>query len=572
MIHRQLAIGAALATTLFFSSREARAQANYRLAPVGGRATLVGGTGLVYGRDSSSAFLNPATVVRVDPGHLSFSANFYEISLFSSKNWYAPGAVDQAHFPGVTDNGNGARVSTQGFDSLPGSLCVFLRVGELFFLNKFDKKQLGESQARLGICLASVSYDDFALNNEDYNQPNPNGSSRQAQTVRQSFRKIAVGPTYAMYVSRALALGASLHISHTGYRSIFETSSVASAPGGGSINQGFYNSAHGDSWDIAATVGATYRVGSHQTLALALEAPSIHAFGPGGYNSYVHYDGSGSATSSTDAAGTFAVHSPMRFALGTGIRESWGTFELNTSYHIPLASAYHAHFSGRALDVDSAGAQNERGNDLDLSARAKGAMNIGVGAEVFVAPYISLLTGASTDLSTVRGGKLANDQLAYFASDMSRVSGSLGVGSHGTGGSLLLGGEVSYSWGNRLAVNSYQLPARLDAVAAHNVSIVLVIAGTTSIQAIKRAVNDLGNAVDLVPLVPKDPNPPNKTPTEEAEDAKKKEDKKDLKEQKNEAKPPKKQTPKKPPAKPEGPPKPDDGPAPRVKGPADSDG
>ena len=151
------------------------------------------------------------------------------------------------------------------------------------------------------------------------------------------------------------------------------------------------------------------------------------------------------------------------------------------------------------------------------------------------------------------------------------MSASLGVGSHGTGGSLLLGGQLSYEWGDRLAVNSYQLPARLDPVAAHNVSLVLVIAGTTSIQALKRAVNDLGNAVELTPLTPKDPNPPNRTPSEELELKQKKDEKKENAEKKNDQKPPKKQTPKKPPTKPEGPPKPTDEPSPKIHGPADSE-
>ena len=43
-------------------------------------------------------------------------------------------------------------------------------------------------------------------------------------------------------------------------------------------------------------------------------------------------------------------------------------------------------------------------------------MNIGVGGEVAVAPYVSLLMGAGTDLSAVKSGTLSQDPMAYFGS------------------------------------------------------------------------------------------------------------------------------------------------------------
>ncbi|MDB4946799.1 MAG: hypothetical protein JWP97_6333 [Labilithrix sp.] len=495
------------AATLLVSTTAA-AQSNYRLAPVGGRSTLVGGTGIVFGNDSSSAFLNPATVVRLDPGHLSFSANFYQLSYFSSREWYQPGAIDQAKFGNIKDTGSGAQVSTAGFDSLPGSLCIFLRVGELRFLSKVDRKQFAESQARLGICLATVQNNDFSLNNEDYS----NNGARQSQTVRQSFRRIAVGPTYGMYVTNALAVGASVHLSRAGYRSIFESTSTGSGAGGVPVSQAFYNAGHGDSYDVTATVGATYRIGRYQTVGLTVEAPSLHIFGSGGLNHYTHDDGLGGQTHSVTADGAFAAYSPLRVALGTGVRYSWGTAELNASYHLPLASAYRAQLTGRAVDVGN-GNFGDRATSLDLSNRAKGAVNFGVGLENYVAPFLSVLSGISTDLSTVPAGRLVNDPMAFFPASTNRVAGSLGVGSHGTGGSLLLGAELSYEWGNRLAVNSYQEPARFEAVSSTQIGLLFVIAGTTSFSAIKRAVNDITNAVDLPAVLTPKEEPANRRET-----------------------------------------------------------
>ncbi|HSO38178.1 MAG TPA: hypothetical protein VLT33_36875 [Labilithrix sp.] len=506
-----LVIAVAVSLAPAFLSAPARAQSNYRLAPVGGRTTLVGGTGLAYGRDSASAFLNPATVVRVDPGRLSFSVNFYELSLFSSKSWYQPGPVDRARFGDLTTDA--ARVTTFGFDTLPGSLCVFLRVGELRFLSRTGRKELGESQARLGLCLASVQNQSFTLNREDYLQQNGSGGTRQAQAVSQSFRRIAIGPTYAMYVSNALVLGASIHFSRAGYRSSFESTTTSTGPGSRSITSAFFNSAHGDSYDVNATIGATYRIGRLQTVALVLEAPSLHAFGSGGLNHYTHYEGAGDATSTTTAQGSFAAYTPLRLGLGTGIHRSWGTAEVNVSYHLPLGSAYRATLAGRGTDIDN-GAVTDRDATLDLSRRGRGVVNIGVGGEIAVAPYISVLAGVGTDLSTVKSGTLASDPMTYFPSNTNRLTSSFGVGSHGEGGALLIGGELSYEWGDRLAVNSYQLPARFESVSTQSFGLLLVVAGTTSYKNITRAITDLGKAVDPTtgqPVPPK-PVPPKPAP------------------------------------------------------------
>jgi hypothetical protein len=500
----------ALATTLL--PRTAAAQSNYRLAPVGGRTTLVGGTGLAYGRDSASAFLNPATVVRVDPGRLAFSVNFYELSLFSASRWYTPGPVDRAHFGDVA--GSDASVQSVAFDTLPSSLCIFLRVGDIKWLAGDASKELRESQARLGICLATVQQSDFSFDREDFSSTNPTGGSRQSQTIRQSFRRIAVGPTYAMYVTNALAIGASIHASRAAYRSLFE--STATTYGGVSpVTSIFYSSARGDSYDLSATLGATYRIGRYQTVAAALELPSVHLFGPGGLNKYSHFDGAGDGTSSITANGNFAAYTPMRIALGTGIERSWGSAEVNVSYHLPVASAYTAKLDGRTLDVKS-GVATDRAATLDLSTPARGAVNFGLGGEVIIAPYLTLLSGVSTDLTTVPKGNLLADPMNYFPARTNRVGVSLGLGSHGDGGDLYLGGELSYSWGERLAINAYQLPAVLDTTQTQTFGLLVVIAGSTSFKAIRRAVNDLSNAVDPNAADPKKkpaPAPPSPAPT-----------------------------------------------------------
>lgn len=472
--------------------RAAEAQANNKLAPVGGRTTLVGGTGLVFGQDSASAFLNPATVVRIDSGRLAFSVNFYQLSLITAPSWYQPGAVDRSRFGDVRTEG--AAIDNFDFDTLPGSLCLYFKVSDIPFLAHATSKELREKKARLGMCLASVTNSIYSFNGEDYAQNGPFGVSRQSVNLRQSFRRIAIGPTYSMYVDDALAVGASVHLSRASHRSFVGNTSTlygSAAP----ISSVFYNASRGDSHELSFTIGATYRMNRHQTVAIAIEAPSLHLFGSGGINNYTHYDAAGeSVTQSVSAEGEFTAQSPLRVAIGTGIEEKWGTAELNVSYHMPLGNTYRAQLDGRSFSGSGA-TSVDQASSLDLSAGSRGVVNIGVGGEYFLSRAISVLGGVGTDLSLVPKGTLGNDPFNYYAARTNTVTGSLGWGSHGEGGDLLLGGEVSYGWGERLAVNAYQLPNRIETTEHRQIAVLLILAGSTSFRNIKRAVEDVTRAI-----------------------------------------------------------------------------
>jgi len=480
----------------------ARAQSTYRLAPVGGRTTLVGGTGLAYGHDSAAAFLNPATVVRVDSLRLSFSVNFYQFSLAKAPRWYQPGDVDRGRFGDVSRDG--AAIDNFDFDSLPGSLCLYFKVADIGFLSGEASKDLRERQARLGMCLASVQNGIYSYNDEGYSQANAFGVSRQSGSVRQSFRRFAIGPTYSMYVSNALAIGASLHVTRSSHRSIIGNTSTLYG-GAAPLSSVLYNTSRGDSHGLTMTVGATYRIGSRQTVAFALESPSLHLFGSGGISNYSHFDVPGeSGTRGVAASGSFATQTPLRVSLGTGIEGAWGSAEVNVAFHTPVGSAYKAKLDGRTIDSNGV-ATVDRDVSLDLSARARGAVNVGVGGEYFFTPGLSVLGGLSTDISAVPRGALGKDPFNFYPDDMNRLAASVGVGSHGPGGDLLLGGEFSYGWGDRLAPNAYQVPARVETTDVTQYAVLLVLAGSTSLKNIKRAVEDVTKALD--PSAPKTPAP-----------------------------------------------------------------
>ena len=481
----------------------ASAQGNHRLAPVGGRTTLVGGTGLVYANDSAAAFLNPATVVRIESGRLAFAVSFYQLTLAKAPRWYQPGAIDRATFGDVPSEG--ASTHNTDIDGLPGNLCLYLPIADIKVFAREASEELRARRARLGLCLANVERGSYTFNEESYAQAGPFGVSRQASSVRQTFSRFVIGPTYSMYIDNALAVGASLHFNRTSVRrSIGNTSTLYGS--GAAISSVLSNAARGDAHAVSATIGATYRIGSRQTVAAVIEVPSVHLFGSGGMSNFSHFDGpGGSGTSSVAASGSFATQTPWRFALGTGIAGAWGSAELNVSFHTPVGEAYRADLEGRSYEARGPSSA-DRSASLALSARSRGAVNIGIGGEYFFSPGLSVLAGLGTDISAVPRGALGRDAFTYFSADTHRAFTSFGVGSHGTGGDLLLGGELAYGWGEQLATNAYVLPPRVEATRLTQIQVMFVLAGSTSLRNITRAVQDVGHAIE--PKGTKKPAPP----------------------------------------------------------------
>ena len=499
-------VGLAVAFAIGASSAPAGAQSNYRTAPVGGRSQLLGGTGLTYGRDAAAAFLNPATAVLVDDQRLSFSVNFYTVSFVYAPRWYVPGPIDRSKFG--TLRIDDSTMTDVEFNALPSSLCIFLRMGDVKFLAQAQKDERARD-ARLGICFATISSQTFNFAAEGFSEVSSPSVTRQAQTLSQSYTRFAVGPTYAMHVSNALAIGASLHASLASHRSLLAAAATTYGAGASAINSIFYSGSRGDSFQVDATVGATLRFGK-QTVGMSLRSPSLHVFGVGGANRQSYFDGAGSNAALISAQGSFVSRSPPRLGLGTGIEGRWGQAELNSQVYFPINS-YSAELEGRQVTT-TGGVVDDQPSRVDVSERARGVVNFAAGAELFMSPKVSILTGLSTDFSAVpqgalRGGSLFN----YYPYQSHRVAGSFGVSSHGEGGELLVGAELSVGWGQRLAVNSYQLPPVIGTTGHGTYQLMLVVAGSTSLRALKRAVEDvrevIRNPKPLAPVLPNKPLP-----------------------------------------------------------------
>jgi hypothetical protein len=489
------------------STRAAHAQSNYRIAPIGGRSTLLGGTGMTYGRDATAAFLNPATGVLLDDTRLSFSVNFYTMSFVYAPSWYRPGPIDRTKFGDLQIDD--ALMTDLEFNALPSSLCVFFRAGDVSAFRR-AKKDPRTREARIGLCFATIQSQTFNFAAEGFSSTQTPGVTRQAQTLSQSFARFAAGPTYAMHISNAIAIGASFHGSLASHRSLLAASATTYGSTATPINSMFYSGSRGDSFQLEGIVGATLRFG-RQTVGLSIKSPSVHVYGVGGANQNSHFDGAGSASSTISTSGSFVSRSPLRLGLGTGFENERGQFELNMFVTPRLGSSYTAELEGSKIDTDGDQRVTDRPIVLNLHEPARGVVNFAVGGEVFMSDHVSLLSGISTDFSAVPDGALRRgDLFNYYPYRTHRVSASFGLGSHGSGGEVLIGGELSVGWGERLAVNSYQLPPVVGTTGHGTYQVMLVIAGSTSLRAIKRAVDDVRDVIKDPGKQPHNPSIPKK--------------------------------------------------------------
>lgn len=508
-VRRGAVLFAGIVGVLIATSSPAAGQASYRLSPIGGRTTLLGGTAMTYGRDAAAGFVNPATAVLVDDQRLSFSVNFYRMSLLTSSQWFQPGPVDRQRFGDVEPKD--ISINDFSFEPLPSSLCLFFKVGDMLtFLGKSAESKRTR-EARLGLCAATTSRSSLDLAAREYSNVGPSGVTRQSQTISQYQNRFALGPTYALRVDDRFSLGVAVHGVLSTHRNLMFNSAVTYGSGPTPVNTMFASASRGDAFGFDAILGATYKFGNRQTFGVAVQTPLAHVFGVASANGNTSFDGPGAASSGFSARGSLVVHTPLRLSIGTGFEASWGNVAFDVSYYTPT-TAYRTELEGNGIALSN-GNIDDRPKNLDSSQRTRGAVNMAVGAEIGLSSALSLLSGLSTDVASVRKGDLRAAEYNYIPERTHRVAASLGINSHGEGGEIMFGTELSYGWGERLAVNSYQTPPTLGTSPTDVFTMMFVIAGSTSLHNIKRAVDDVREVVN--PKAKKPETPPEKRDGEE---------------------------------------------------------
>ncbi len=237
-----------LVAALLLLAPSARAQGNYRSAALGGRSALMGDTGIALGTDGAAPFLNPATTVQVQ-STLAVSISFLTLDVQHASDWYAPGAD-------VT------RVSG---NAIPSTLCFFFRLPRLY--TPSDKSSDGGRQ-KLAACFGNTEIQSFDWVGQGFRTAGTPGAI-ETTSVHWAWQRFVVGPSYAVNLTPALAVGASVLGNFTNYSSF---ASVSQTVAGSAASSVFEDGASGSDFGLGAAFGATLHL-SRFTLGAMIQSP-----------------------------------------------------------------------------------------------------------------------------------------------------------------------------------------------------------------------------------------------------------------------------------------------------------
>lgn len=471
-----------LAAALLAHGSEARAQANPRSAPIGGRSALMGGTGVALARDGSAPFLNPATILNISDSGLAFSVNFYTFQATDLGTFHQPGAVDTARY-GALSLPNTSLDSSRA-DALPSTLCLFLTIGHWGDNVEQPEPDTGHRKGRrkLAACFGSLERQAFSATASGYSGDSGSVHATQAVSIQRSWNRIYVGPSYSVYVSDDVAIGAALDGIGTLASSTWSVDTLVTGARGGTSASAYDTAMSAYSIDLGAMFGLMWRIDDARVFGASISTPALHLFG--------HYDGTAGLQSSgpggtaklDTSSGGFSAPPPVRVGLGVGSETRRLRLEGDVGAYLPLTDLAH-------VDVQT--------QPNPPPVKSQPAVDAAIGAEYFVSPGFSFLGGASTDFTTLAPLPSAPPVGTLAESRTERVTGSFGIGSYGDGSELLMGLELSYAWGRSMAFDPFTQPTSLALVDQHTWTAMFIVAGSASLSAFRRTLRDLGRVVRI---------------------------------------------------------------------------
>ncbi|HEY3255952.1 MAG TPA: hypothetical protein VGJ91_18465, partial [Polyangiaceae bacterium] len=399
----RVAILAALIISLIVTgTTRARAQANDRSSPLGGRSALMGNTGIALGRDGAAPFLNPATVVGINDRRLAFSVNFLALQINHFKDWHQPSSVDPRFGELSLDDRS---ISSSRITTVPSTVCLFLSLSALkepaatpAGTPSDDPTPWKGGHQKFAICVGTLESEDLAVPARSVHAPTSVGTTAQDVSLSRKWNRVQVGPSYSAQVNDKLALGASLHVAYTTLSFIQDAASITSTNDGSAVQTSLGAAGNGSSIDLTAILGATYQLGG-VTLGASIQIPSLHLFG--NYEATLHQAfeaATDSAATMARGSGSFRAKPPVRIAVGAGKAFERFTVEADASftfgYSEGLASTMHVDTTtttNNALTTSTF--------DATYVARTLPTLNAAVGGEYFMSPRLSVLGGLWTNLS-----------------------------------------------------------------------------------------------------------------------------------------------------------------------------
>ena len=457
----------------------------------------MGNTGVALGRDGAAPFTNPATVVGIDDRNIAFSVNFLSLQIDRFGDWRKPGTVDPS-YGNLTLNEKS--LSSTRLTALPSTLCLFVFFSELAGDDSDrpaeDPTPWRGGRQKLALCLATLESESLFAPAYAAQASTSTGATAHTLSLVRTWNRAQVGPSYSAQINDRLSLGASVHGAYTTTSFVQDATSLSSTADGTAAQSSLAFSGNGNSFDLTAIVGATYRFGG-LTLGASVQVPSLHLFGTYRTALAQRFD---AATSSTAAIrsgyGSYRALPPVRFALGAGLRRHRLSVEADATLNLGAEEAVSAsvHVDDTAVVDDVLTTSAVRENH---AIRTRPKLDGALGLEYFTSPALSLLAGVWTNLSALPPLKPAPvPSLGNLVqARQNQVGLSFGLGSYGPGGELLVGTQLGYGWGQTLMANLYAVPSDWSVVSSESFSALFVIAGATSFRSIKRAITTVKDAV-----------------------------------------------------------------------------
>jgi len=487
-------------------AQPARAQGNYGNSPLGGRAAVLGGTGVALGTDGAAPFLNPATMLRIESGSLAFSARFFRYSELTLERWHQPGAVDAGRF-GALDLRE-QTVEDRNIESLPDTTCFF-------FDAPGSKPGTGRAVRTrvLAICTGKTEEEDTVITNLNFEAASAGQLVNQTQSLNQEWSHRSFGPSAAVALGDRLWLGTSLFLTRAKLRSAVTVSTLTEQGAGAAITSSYFSSSAGDSWDMLLHVGLSYQLSEVVTAALAVRTPSWHLFDDFHTSQVSGFDDGTPQTRYWAGDGSFVVRQPPRLAIGAAFEWPRLRLEVDAFFDAGNDEYARAAYDRDLIVVDGTTVTSRSRSPIVLTEAVNPIVNVGVGAEWFIARTLALMLGAGSDLSALPELASGVIDATLFRSRMNWLRLGTGVASYTEYGDLVLGVRGDYGWGEIQAVNAFVEPNRLDLVDQREIGVMLVLAGRVSLGTIQRAAIGVQDVVEGAAPEPGDrPPQPGRAP------------------------------------------------------------
>ena len=486
---------------LTLASRQAFAQGNDLLGPAGGRAALMGNTGVALGRDGAAALYNPATIVRVQDTHLAFSAHFFSFSLTSFSNWHAPAAPDADQF-GSRTLGN-TNLTNSTFHLPPSTVCLFLTLEDLAKLSSLNEYQDSpaelEARQKLAFCFASLESEDLDLQAISFNGETRAGPTAQVQSLERHWSRTYVGPTYSVNVNENLALGASLQVVYSQTSFGVSGTTLSNTLDGGGAATTLTTSGRGRTFGLTGLVGATFRHRRY-TFGVSARAPVFRISGSyeGAYERSLM--GTSQDEEAIVASGSGPMYSspPVRLAFGAGVALNRLTLEADAALSLPFQSILSTDLEVTQSRLTADGVERNQSSE-HYGVKSHPTLNPSLGAEYRLSQGLSLLCGLSANFSSL-GALHPTDSIGNLVQARTHhVNASVGMGSYWQDGELLFGLQFDYGWGQAVTLDPYALPNKFAVVDAQTYTLMFVLSGAANLKSILRTVNKIAGSEEAAP-------------------------------------------------------------------------